>query len=275
VFLQSAGPFAVAVLLFADREGWRRVVALLGPAVASIIVLFRFNQIMGHLGRFYYPFLPCFVAAGGLAFDGWLARRRSAPGKALLVRAGLASLVLLAGHLGLSYGAERYDAQASGPPSPTFGGFRIPARQPLPDLDSWQAAQAIAAIAKSAPAGTRFAMSEHGLPGALAPQAVVIDVLGLHDPTFARRGFSAAELFQRRPDVIWLPHDDHVQMLADILASDELWAHYDVYPGAFFHGLALRKDGEHHERVAMLVARQWQASYPGCAMADYRAVRGE
>jgi hypothetical protein len=59
------------------------------------------------------------------------------------------------------------------------------------------------------------------------------------------------------------------------VGSDEFWAHYDFYPEAFFHGLALRTDGPLHERLRTLVAAQWQASYPGVAMADYRAVRGE
>jgi len=43
-----------------------------------------------------------------------------------------------------------------------------------------------------APPGTSFAMSEHGLVGAHASRAVIIDLLGLHDPFFARNGFSAA-----------------------------------------------------------------------------------
>jgi hypothetical protein len=142
-------------------------------------------------------------------------------------------------------------------------------------MDSWQAAHAIAAIAVAAPAGARFAMSEHGLPGALAPRIAIIDVLGLHDPYFARHGFSAAELFRRNPDVIWLPHEDHTQMLRDILGSDEFWAHYVFYPEAFFYGLALRTDGPQRERLAGLVAAQWQAAYPGFALADYQAARGE
>ena len=100
-------------------------------------------------------------------------------------------------------------------------------------------------------------MSEHGLVGAAAPDAVIIDVLGLHDREFARGGFRVDELWRRRPDVIWMPHPDHTQMVRDILDSDELWARYDFYPDAFSYGVALRRDGPH----AAALRRA-----PGCAL---------
>ncbi len=278
VFAYSAWPFVAALLLFADRAGLRRAVVLLGPALLSLALLFRFNQVMGHLGRFSYPFLPFFVAAGALEFDAWLdrVRRGRAPSRRMmLARAGLTGLALLAGGIGLSAGAAVYDARAASQHLEPPGGYRVAAAEPLPELDSWEAAHAIAALAAAAPAGARLAMSEHGLPGALAPQVAIIDVLGLHDPHVARNGFSAAELFRREPDLIWLPHGDHTQMLRDILGSEDFWAHYAFYPDAFFHGLALRADGPHHERLRVLVAEAWAVSYPGVDMAAHRAARAE
>jgi hypothetical protein len=278
VFCYSAWPFLVALLVFADRDGWRRAVVLIGPALASIIVLFRFNQVMGHLGRFYYPFLPFFVAAGALEFDAWWERARQGqvvPRRRLLGRVGLAGLAVLVGSTGLEVAAGRYEARAAGQSLEPPRGFRVEAALPLPEMDSWQAAHALAALAAAAPRGARFAMSEHGLPGAVAPGLAIVDVLGLHDPYFARHGFSAAELFRRQPDLIWLPHEDHTQMLRDILGSEAFWGHYAFYPDAFFHGIAIRTDGPHHERLAVLLAALWQASYPGVDMARHRAVRDE
>jgi hypothetical protein len=153
----------------------------------------------------------------------------------------------------------------------SLDGYRIPAAAPLPDLDSWQASHEIARLAAESPPGTTFAMSEHGLVGAYAPRAVIIDVLGLHDPIFARNGFSAAELWRRQPDVIWMPHPDHTQMLRDILDSDELWQHYVFYPDAFSYGVALRHDGPHYPILAGLFAQHWRAAYPGLRQDDYVA----
>jgi hypothetical protein len=277
VFALSAWPFVVALILFADRAGLRRAVVLLVPALATMVALCRFNQIMGHLGRFYYPFLPFFVAAGVLEFDAWLGRMPAGRAKgsvAMVKRAGLVAAVTLLGSLSLSAAADRYGSRAQAQTLAPIDGFHTSAQTLLPELDSWQAAHAIANMAMAAPTGTSFAMSEHGLPGALAPETTIIDVLGLHDPYFARHGFSAAELFRRRPDVIWLPHSDHTQMLRDLLDSTEFWNHYAFYPDAFFHGIALRTDSPNFARLAELLAAQWRKAYPGLPMADYRAARG-
>ena len=271
VFGLTAWPFVAALILFVDREGMRRAAVLLVPAIVSMAALCRFNQIMGHLGRFYYPFLPFFVAAGALAFDAWLGRPRQRA--AMAWRAGLAGVVILAGNQALSFAAEIYAARAQ--EFAAIGGFHVAARTPLPDLDSWRAAHAIADIAMAAPAHTSFAMSEYGLPGALAPQTPIVDMLGLHDPYFARHGFSAAELFSRNPDLIWLPHSDHTQMLRDILDSEDFWNHYAFYPDAFFHGIALRTDSPNYARLAELLSAQWQEAYPGLPMTNYQAARDE
>ena len=278
VFLRSAWPFVIALILFADRDEFRRAAVLLVPALASIAILFRFNQIMGHLGRFYYPFLPFFVASGTLAFDAWLGRLHrghTVRTKNMLTRAGAAVAVLLVGELSLALLGRYYEARASDQRVASLGGFHVSSCAPLPEIDSWRAARDVAAIAVAAPAGSSFAMSEHGLPGALAPRITIIDVLGLHDPYFAHHGFSAVELFRRKPDVIWMPHPDHTKMLRDILDSDAFWAHYVFYPDAFFHGIALRIDGANYARLAELLGSQWRKAYPGLDLADYRAGRGE
>jgi arabinofuranosyltransferase len=278
VFFRSAWPFVIALILFADRDEFRRAFVLLVPALASMAILFRFNQIMGHLGRFYYPFLPFFVASGTLAFDAWLGRLHRGNAvrtKNMLARAGAAVAVLLVGELSLSLLGRYYEARASDQRVASLGGFHVPSCAPLPEIDSWRAARDVAAIAVAAPAGSSFAMSEHGLPGALAPRITIIDVLGLHDPYFAHHGFSAVELFRRKPDVIWMPHPDHTQMIRDILDSDTFWSHYVFYPDAFFHGIALRIDGANYARLAELLGSQWRKAYPGLDLDDYRASRGE
>jgi len=129
----------------------------------------------------------------------------------------------------------------------------------------------MARLAAKSPPGTTFAMSEHGLVSAYAPRAAIIDVLGLHDSIFARQGFSPAELWRRRPDVIWMPHPDHTQMLRDILDSDELWQHYVFYPDAFTYGVALRQDGPHYAILSELFRELWQATYPDLRPEDYLA----
>ena len=280
VALATVSPFLVAVVLFSRRASVRLLLVLLVPAVATLSALFSVNQIMGHLGRFYFPSLPLFVVAGALLSDRWmqglpqaLASTESAPrlARSLLVRLACALLALLGGAQALQAAGRAYQGRAQTQALASLGGYAVSAAAPLPDLDSWRASQEIAELAAAAPPGTTFAMSEHGLVGAYASRAVIIDLLGLHDPIFARNGFSAAELWRRQPDVIWMPHPDHTQMLRDILDSAELWQHYVFYPDAFTYGVALRRDGPRYAIMSALFAKHWQAAYPGLRADDHVA----
>jgi hypothetical protein len=190
------------------------------------------------------------------------------------VRVGLVVALVAAGRFGLESAGARYEARQRGVRLASLGGYQIAAAQPLPDLDSWQSSIEVASLAAQAPPGTRFAMSEHGLVGARAPSAILIDVLGLHDRAFARHGFSADELLLRRaPDAIWMPHPDHTQMIRDLLDRDAFWSHYDFYPDAFTYGFALRKESARSSILRALFESRWRASYPGLRPDDYLARR--
>jgi hypothetical protein len=278
VALATISPFLVALLLFFRRASVRLLLVLLIPATVACAAQFSVNQIMGHLGRFYFPSLPLFVVAGALLADRWVQGlpelwTESAPrlARSLLVRLACALLALMGGAWALDAAGRAYEGRAQTQVLAALDGYRIPAAAPLPDLDSWQASHEIARLAAESPPGTTFAMSEHGLVGSYAPRAVIVDVLGLHDRIFARNGFSVAELWRRQPDVIWMPHPDHTQMLRDIFDSDELWQHYLFYPDAFSYGVALRQDGPHSAILANLFKKLWQAAYPGLRQDDYLA----
>ena len=291
VFFAGAAPFIAALVLFTTRRSAGLAAALLAPVTVTIVALFGVNQIMGHLGRFYFPALPFVVVAAALIFDRRLVQTvgagegsagapapmsvaTSATLRGPLARLAGAALLLLVGERVLTVAGARYDARAATQALAPLDGYTVPAALPLPQLDSWTSSQQMALFARDAPAGTRFAMSEHGLVGAAAPDAVIIDVLGLHDREFARHGFRAAELWRRAPEVIWMPHPDHTQMVRDILDSAELWDHYDFFPDAFSYGVALRRDGPRAAALEALFEAHWQAIYPGYAVLDgYRAAR--
>jgi hypothetical protein len=257
VFLRAALPFVAVLVGLIDRRHWRAPVALLLPVLPTFAVFFAMNQIMGHLGRFYFPFLPCFVVAAALVVD-----RASTVQVSRLV---LTALALIAAFPLLRAAGRRYDARAQTQTLADLGGYHTPVS--LPGIDSWRASIEMARLAAAAP-GATFAMSEHGYVGARAPDTIIVDMLGLHDRAFAR--FTTAELWRRRPALVWMPHPDHTQMIRDLLDSAELWRDYDYYPDAFTYGVAVRKDDE---RVRALFVERWNAVYATRPLDDYKARR--
>ena len=148
---------------------------------------------------------------------------------------------------------------------------RIAAQRPLPDIGWWRVIKEMGRIASQAPAGSTWALTEHGYVGASAPQVTLIDLVALHDRQFAHNGFSAAELFRREPDLIWGPHADYSAMLDAILASDEFWRDYVYIVGAFDQGIALRRGGPHFATLLALIEAGWDANYAGYDIRDYLA----
>jgi hypothetical protein len=270
VFLRAAAPLVVVLVLAVRRRHARRVAALLVPVAATLAALFDVNQIMGHLGRFYFPMLAFFVAAAAVVADGLSPLPRWRP---LVARALVAVAVVVGGGAALDAAGRRYEARAATQPLADLGGWERDAAAPLPELDSWRAAHEVAAIAASAPPGTRLAMSEHGLVGARAPHAVIIDPIGLHDRFFALHGFSAAELLRRRPDFIWMPHPDYTQMIRALLDDDDFWRDYDFWPDALQFGVAIRRDGPASALLHRLFAERFAVDYPGAQLEEHRARR--
>ena len=269
VFGRAAAPLLVILVVGARRRHARALAALLLPVAATCAALFSVNQVMGHLGRFYFPALPALIAAAAAVSDGlWPLGVR-----ALATRATLAGVLLFGGSVALDAAGRRYEARAERQPLAELGGYTIAAAEPLPDEDSWRAAGEMAELAAAAPPGARLAMSEHGLVAARAPAAVIIDVIGLHDRWFARHRFTAAELFRRRPDLIWMPHPDYTQMIRDILDSDDFWRDFDFYPDALSFGVAVRRDGDAAAALRRLFAARFAADHPALRLDDHRATR--
>lgn len=264
-FLAVAVPFLCVLLLLARKSAVPALVAFFLPVVVTFGYYFSVNQIMAPAARFYFPSLPFFVVAAALVIDDRL-RAAGDQGlfspRELLLRATLTLLVLVAGREALAQATRWYQAglpkavDRSGP-----GIYRIAAGEPLPDVDRWEAIQAMAGIAEDAPSGTVIALSEHGFVGASAPHVTLIDLVGLHDKQFALKGFSAEILFRRKPDLIWMPHYHYTHLVSGILRSDELWQRYLFYPGAFDYGLAIRKDSPHFDELSELIDRRWKAFY--------------
>ena len=264
-----AVPFAGALAATLTRKQVPLVLALLLPAAATVGYLLTVRQVMGFVGRYYIPLLPFLVVPALLSVD-----------TALLERARLARRVLFgvclaaAAYLGLRPLELRWEGQYTArvvpapipvptPPAPasaalpTFGGAWNPINP------------AIARMVAQLPAGVTVAASEVGYLGCLAPQANIIDVVGLNDTRIGVQGFSMDDLLARAPDLIWLPHTAYTGLRAAMLGDPRLFARYIVINDMFYYGIAIRRDSPMRGAIETALRTAWDELYPSWRMADY------
>jgi len=263
-FLAMALPFICVVIAFTKKRSLALLAVLLIPAILTLSTYFNIVQIMGYRARFSLPSLPFFAIAGALMLDRFVYESKERPSSLALAARVLVILSLVAlmpparELIPPIYKARlAAKAPASVPPENPGG---------LPTLSYWRSVAAMISIAQNAPAESLFCMSEYGSVGSFAPDLQIYDPLGLHDPQTAKEGFSARVLFERDPDLIWMPHPDYVAMRREILAAEEFQSDYDFYPAALRFGVAIRKHGEHSARLNELFAAAFKNCYPNAVM---------
>jgi hypothetical protein len=262
-------PFAAALGATLTRKQAPLALALLLPAAATVIYLLSVRQVMGFVGRYYIPLLPFLVVQSLLSvdralIDGTRVARRVALGigATLAIYVGLRPIELMAER---SYQARVVSAPIPVPslpiladdPLPIFGGKYAPVYP--------AAARLVAAL----PAGARVAASEVGYLGALAPQATIIDLVGLNDTRIGVRGFSMDDLLARAPDFIWLPDPAYTGLRAILLSDPRFFERYIVVASVFTSGVAIRRDSPIRHDVEAGLRKTWAELYPSWSIEDY------
>lgn len=240
------------------------------PVVVTFAYFFSVVQIMGMEARYYMPALPFFVVSSFLVFDWYLeVQHRNLYIWSLADRHIRLRLLVIFGLIALLvspafriFAGDIYERLflLHEPTSGYVVNYKADSRRFPPKLGWWLSIQAVSSITSSLPQGTRVAMSEYGFIGAQSPHIYIIDPL-VNDPVFAHQGFSAPEFFDRKPDLIWLPHPDYTAIVSSILTANEFWTGYDYYPGAFDYGIAIRRDSPHYQVVYKTVEKIWKQRY--------------
>ncbi len=270
-FLHMTMPFGVALLLFARSDDSSFLAAILTPVAFTT----GYYMILGSTGR-TEPRL-CAPSIAFLAFSAAITLDRrlyETKARHIEIKGVVVRCVWLVICTGLWLNRERlieiYDTLYRGRQCrlDTERVGVVKAQRPLPVMDWWDGIEAVAYVANHAPPGTKIALSEHGLIGAVAPEVILIDTTGLHDPFFAHYGFSVDALFARHPDLIWGPHFASLDR-QKILESPAFLKNYDYYADAFNYGIAIRRDSCYHDLLEDLVRDCWRKCYPGFRMEDY------
>ncbi len=100
VFVMELWVFIGALVAFATRRSARLVLGLLLLVAVTFTAFFDVNQIMGHLGRFYFPSLPFVVVAAALSVDRFFLPPLDVTAPALVARLGGAAIVSAGRRLG-------------------------------------------------------------------------------------------------------------------------------------------------------------------------------
>jgi len=269
-------PVGVVVLFGATRRTARELFVLAAPVALTFAYYFTVIQIMGMGARYYMPATP-FAALAGLIVVDDLVGAADGADQALRALGRRWPFALL---LALGLPTALRDGQAAyAPPfeaqNPGFPGscYERPAEGRLPPVNYDAVITDLSRLLKSLPPGARVALSEHGRIGAAAPQVSLDDLIALHDPEFAHRGFDPELELARKPDAIWLPHYFFVPLWHALAADPRLWDEYEVWPDALLYGFAIRRDGSFRAQLRAGFARIFAELYPGEDLEAWRARR--
>lgn len=278
--LTNCSVFLIAIILLARRQDWRLLVSFAVPVAAVFCYLCTVTQIMGWGSRYYSPYFALIVVPSLLVVDRWITatevsgrlghigrRAAAACGVAVL----LVGVVLFAGHRRIVRGINTVEDRLEGrryvyvPVK-----YDMTATQPLPYF-AWNASvNGVADILLAPlPRGATIASTEVGYLGAAGSNANVIDLAGLNDNQIALHGFRVDELLQRRPDIIWMPHQDYTYQRGILMSDPRLLEQYDFYATAANYGVALRKDSPIRPQIDRQWQIFWQMNYPQYRMSDY------
>jgi hypothetical protein len=266
---------ALPILTFpvacADRLSLRIAITFLTPVAVTFAYLETVTQIMGYDARYYVPFLaPVLVAAFWMA-DHTLQFHLQRQLRQRLPAIAAVAVLLIAAALISWRPLNRWSQRrlmVAAYPAPVLlarATSSLPWRQGF-DLNRLLAMEVIQPL----PSGSVIAASEVGLLGAAAPHIAIIDLAGLNDNETAWHGFHMQRLLDRKPLLIWFPHNDYTWQRQQMLCAPHLLDAYTVIGGdAFNYSIAIRRDTPLQAQLMRNVGKAFEQAYPGHLMQDY------
>ena len=273
-FVACSLPFLVFSRFKKDWITVKLAITFFAPMLITFTYHVNMVQIMGHMGRFHFPFLAYVIVFGIICR---LRVEKPRDNVYRLRRFGL----LVIGYLLLFTANETIAplhtehmkaAQEAGRISPKTH-YQYPAKDKvaLPTINAWKLMLKVGEFGARLPKGSVIAMSEYGYIGSRAPNIKIVDPIGLHNPNVAHSGFDAEKFFAEKPDVIAMPDDVYTRINAQILDHPSFQQDYDYYATAFLCGIALNKKSPHYEKIQTLFNQLWKDVYGNVDKRDYLA----
>ncbi len=268
-FIACCIPFFAFTRFKNDQLTVKLAIVFLLPALITFTYHLTMIQIMGHIGRFQFPFLPFFIVFSlicGLRCRGEKIKniRYWITSFAILI-SGYAILLCLNIYVAPIYNNYVSQIEERQHIYPTTK-YHFPAQKlgeegKLPSFKAWDLMLEVGEFGKRFPQGTKIAMSEYGYIGAMAPQAIIIDTIGLHSSDIAHNGFSVDNLFAQEPDIITIPDNVYTKITSQILDNDTFKSDYEYYENVFLSGIAFNTKSPHYEELKLLFNDLWKKMY--------------
>lgn len=273
-FLIWSFPFFLIIIFYARKTDWRLLCAIIFPIFLTLTNYLFVVQIMGYRARYYFPSLPFIILMASLLLcKRWMDGLNSSFWVGKVVVSVFFLVTLFESN---SKDMFRYISEE----------FLMPKEVRYTPETEWKTSDKysimhryrwmdVSKLFTKFPSGVSMSASEYGYIAANCPHIYILDVLGLHDVDFAKQGFSMELLFDKSPDLIWLPHSDYTWMLQQILDSDRFWQEYDYYPYLCIYGLAIKKRGAFYQQINLVLSEELKQLYNIDELNDIRAVRTE
>ncbi|MBF0543265.1 MAG: hypothetical protein HQM08_02470 [Candidatus Riflebacteria bacterium] len=269
-FLSLSGPFILLTVAFFPSNGVKKGLAFFAPLSIIFPYLFSINQIMGYSARFFLPSLPYFIGAAFFVLNSLnrpVVNKESVAAENLPISIKVMLIFFLFLMIQPSYLNERlteilenqhfsFENSLIAPAKLTNRGKII-----VPKIGWMESIVSINNVISALPKKMCVAMSEHGLIGAMNPEIKILDLTGLHNRDFAKKGFSDNGLFSANPDLIWFPHSDYIYIRNQIFSNQMFRRDYIFYPDLFDFGFAINKNSPYLAEIENLFESEFRKIY--------------
>jgi hypothetical protein len=274
-FLRDTAPFTAVVILLADRKKALELLSVLVPLSITFIYFSSTVQIMGWFARYYFPSIPFVVLSAWIVLEEAMSNRIRVSAAYLAKRTAVLLLVFLpvfclpVRSMVTNLWRKATSATTSYIPETVF---RTRSEEMPESIPWWDSISYMSSLVGELPAGVTVAATEHGFLASENLHAVILDMAGLHDLELARTGFSPERIFDRNPDLIWLPHTDYTLFRKALLDDPVFQNGYDYYPGVMNYGVALRRESPLHDEMLSALESVFRIACPGETLNDFLAV---
>ena len=278
IFLRQSLPYILVIVFCASRMVTSRLIAILLPVFLSFSYYATVNQIMGYQARYYYPALPFLILAAFIAANSYAEKHSVAPHSQFrlsIIRPiiALSLIIILTSPVIEKISVKVWQNKIIEKPKhfKVERKYTTAAAQKLPSIGWYDSMRGIDSLLSHLPSDVILACSEHGYIGSQHPEKTIIDMVGLHDKHIARYGFSVDYLFERKPDIIWLPHKDYTYIRKEIIDNKAFMEKYDFYPDAYEYGLAVIKNSRFSDDINRNLQKEFSRIYSGRLISNYKA----